>query len=327
MPGHEVESQRAVARRPTPRPAPGPARRARAARPSCHSSSGRSPPGPFMCGSTTCSANPAATAASNAFPPRSSTAIPAARRQPVRRGHHPEGAAQLGPRRECHRPRNASLDRRMTLIDGKAIAQQVRAEVREEVAAWVAAGHEPPGLATVLVGDDAASARSTSAASRRRAPRSASAASTTAWPRTRATSEVRALLHELNADPDGQRHPAAAPAAAADRRPEADRGDRARQGRRRPDADLHRPAGQGPARACARARRAAAWSCCAATTWTLEGAEAVVVGPQRPRRQADLGACCWPPTPPSPPATRARATWPASAAARTCWSPPSACPS
>ena len=31
-----------------------------------------------MCGSTTCSANPAATAASNALPPRSSTAIPAA---------------------------------------------------------------------------------------------------------------------------------------------------------------------------------------------------------------------------------------------------------
>ena len=31
-----------------------------------------------MCGSTTCSAKPAATAASKAFPPRSSTAIPAA---------------------------------------------------------------------------------------------------------------------------------------------------------------------------------------------------------------------------------------------------------
>jgi methylenetetrahydrofolate dehydrogenase (NADP+)/methenyltetrahydrofolate cyclohydrolase len=46
----------------------------------------------------------------------------------------------------------------MTLIDGKAIAQQVRDEVREEVAAWVAEGHDPPGLATVLVGDDAASA-------------------------------------------------------------------------------------------------------------------------------------------------------------------------
>src|SRR5690242_19436959 len=44
------------------------------------------------------------------------------------------------------------------LIDGKAIAQAVRAEVRDEVAAWVASGAEPPGLATVLVGDDPASA-------------------------------------------------------------------------------------------------------------------------------------------------------------------------
>jgi len=44
------------------------------------------------------------------------------------------------------------------IIDGKAIAQQVRAEVAEEVAAWVEAGHQRPGLATVLVGDDPASA-------------------------------------------------------------------------------------------------------------------------------------------------------------------------
>jgi methylenetetrahydrofolate dehydrogenase (NADP+) / methenyltetrahydrofolate cyclohydrolase len=44
------------------------------------------------------------------------------------------------------------------IIDGKAIAQQVRAEVAEEVAAWVEAGNATPGLATVLVGDDAASA-------------------------------------------------------------------------------------------------------------------------------------------------------------------------
>ena len=54
----------------------------------------------------------------------------------------------------------ASLTRLMAagIIDGKAIAQQVRAEVAEEVAAWVRAGHAPPGLATVLVGDDPASA-------------------------------------------------------------------------------------------------------------------------------------------------------------------------
>jgi methylenetetrahydrofolate dehydrogenase (NADP+)/methenyltetrahydrofolate cyclohydrolase len=44
------------------------------------------------------------------------------------------------------------------LIDGKEVAQQVRAEVREEVEAWVAGGGPRPGLATVLVGDDPASA-------------------------------------------------------------------------------------------------------------------------------------------------------------------------
>jgi methylenetetrahydrofolate dehydrogenase (NADP+)/methenyltetrahydrofolate cyclohydrolase len=44
-----------------------------------------------------------------------------------------------------------------SIIDGKAIAEQVRAEVRDEVAAWVAAGNPQPGLATVLVGDDPAS--------------------------------------------------------------------------------------------------------------------------------------------------------------------------
>jgi methylenetetrahydrofolate dehydrogenase (NADP+)/methenyltetrahydrofolate cyclohydrolase len=43
-------------------------------------------------------------------------------------------------------------------IDGKAIAQAVRAEVRADVEAWVAQGNPKPGLATVLVGDDPASA-------------------------------------------------------------------------------------------------------------------------------------------------------------------------
>ena len=44
-----------------------------------------------------------------------------------------------------------------TIIDGKAIAAEVRAEIRDEVAAWVGEGALRPGLATVLVGDDAAS--------------------------------------------------------------------------------------------------------------------------------------------------------------------------
>src|SRR5215213_10109691 len=44
------------------------------------------------------------------------------------------------------------------IIDGSAIAGQVRSEVAADVTAWIAEGHEPPGLATVLVGDDPASA-------------------------------------------------------------------------------------------------------------------------------------------------------------------------
>jgi len=44
------------------------------------------------------------------------------------------------------------------IIDGRAIAQAVRDEVRADVAAWVAEGNRAPGLATVLVGDDPASA-------------------------------------------------------------------------------------------------------------------------------------------------------------------------
>jgi methylenetetrahydrofolate dehydrogenase (NADP+)/methenyltetrahydrofolate cyclohydrolase len=45
-----------------------------------------------------------------------------------------------------------------TVIDGTAIAQAVRAEVQADVAAWVQEGHDAPGLATVLVGVDPASA-------------------------------------------------------------------------------------------------------------------------------------------------------------------------
>jgi methylenetetrahydrofolate dehydrogenase (NADP+)/methenyltetrahydrofolate cyclohydrolase len=45
-----------------------------------------------------------------------------------------------------------------TIIDGKAIAARVRAQVAAEVAAFAAETSRPPGLATVLVGDDPASA-------------------------------------------------------------------------------------------------------------------------------------------------------------------------
>lgn len=44
------------------------------------------------------------------------------------------------------------------LIDGKAIATDVRKEVRAEVADWISKGHPPPYLAVILVGDNPASA-------------------------------------------------------------------------------------------------------------------------------------------------------------------------
>src|SRR5690349_13164345 len=44
------------------------------------------------------------------------------------------------------------------LIDGKAIAARVRAEVAADVERFTAEHGRPPGLATVLVGDDPASA-------------------------------------------------------------------------------------------------------------------------------------------------------------------------
>jgi methylenetetrahydrofolate dehydrogenase (NADP+)/methenyltetrahydrofolate cyclohydrolase len=45
-----------------------------------------------------------------------------------------------------------------TIIDGKAIAARVRGEVSADVAAFVARVGRPPGLATVLVGEDPGSA-------------------------------------------------------------------------------------------------------------------------------------------------------------------------
>lgn len=44
------------------------------------------------------------------------------------------------------------------LIDGRALSAQIRAEVKEDVAAWIAQGNRAPFLTVVLVGDNPASA-------------------------------------------------------------------------------------------------------------------------------------------------------------------------
>jgi methylenetetrahydrofolate dehydrogenase (NADP+)/methenyltetrahydrofolate cyclohydrolase len=86
------------------------------------------------------------------------------------------------------------------IIDGKAIAQQVRAEARDEVAAWVAAGHEAPGLATVLVGDDPGSAIYI-AGKQKASAEVGIRGFDHRLPADTPHEQVRALLHQLNADP------------------------------------------------------------------------------------------------------------------------------
>ena len=86
------------------------------------------------------------------------------------------------------------------IIDGKAIAQRVRAEVRQEVAAWVEAGGRRPGLATVLVGEDPASAVYVGA--KQRASQEAGLEGFDRRFAEDAThEEVERVLRELNADP------------------------------------------------------------------------------------------------------------------------------
>jgi methylenetetrahydrofolate dehydrogenase (NADP+)/methenyltetrahydrofolate cyclohydrolase len=43
------------------------------------------------------------------------------------------------------------------ILDGKAVGAEIREELRVRVAGWTGAGHRPPGLAAVLVGDNPAS--------------------------------------------------------------------------------------------------------------------------------------------------------------------------
>jgi methylenetetrahydrofolate dehydrogenase (NADP+)/methenyltetrahydrofolate cyclohydrolase len=85
------------------------------------------------------------------------------------------------------------------LLDGRAAAAAMRAEVAQAVAAMVAAGHRPPGLAAVLVGDDPAS--QVYVASKIRACAEVGIVSQALRrPATLGEDELVALVHQLNAD-------------------------------------------------------------------------------------------------------------------------------
>jgi methylenetetrahydrofolate dehydrogenase (NADP+) / methenyltetrahydrofolate cyclohydrolase len=86
-----------------------------------------------------------------------------------------------------------------TLIDGKAIAEELRKEVARQVEKLVASGGPRPGLATVLVGDNPAS--HTYVKGKRKACAEAGIESFGhELPATASQAEVEALVQRLNAD-------------------------------------------------------------------------------------------------------------------------------
>lgn len=85
------------------------------------------------------------------------------------------------------------------LIDGKAIAQQVRNSVKEGVATRIANGQRAPGLAVILVGADPAS--QVYVGSKRKACEEVGFVSKSYdLPDTTSEAELLALVHELNND-------------------------------------------------------------------------------------------------------------------------------
>ena len=86
------------------------------------------------------------------------------------------------------------------LIDGVKKAEQIRLTVKEETAQWINSGHAAPGLATVLVGENAAS--QVYVRSKQKACGEAGIQSFGYnLPATSTQAEVEALVIELNADP------------------------------------------------------------------------------------------------------------------------------
>jgi methylenetetrahydrofolate dehydrogenase (NADP+) / methenyltetrahydrofolate cyclohydrolase len=85
------------------------------------------------------------------------------------------------------------------VIDGKAVAQEVRYEVRADIDQWIAGGGQRPGLATILVGQDPASAVYVSGKQRASAEVGIEGFAHD-LPADATQAEVEALITELNGD-------------------------------------------------------------------------------------------------------------------------------
>jgi len=86
------------------------------------------------------------------------------------------------------------------IIDGRTIAEELKREVRAQSAALLARGLRPPGLAVILVGDDAAS--QIYVRNKRRACEECGIVSVSHdLPRSITQTELLALIQEMNRDP------------------------------------------------------------------------------------------------------------------------------
>jgi len=86
-----------------------------------------------------------------------------------------------------------------TVVDGLALANQLRDEMKQEIDALVAAGHRPPQLTVVLVGDDAAS-RSYIKGKQRACARIGAESAEYILPESTSEKELLDLLDKLNRD-------------------------------------------------------------------------------------------------------------------------------
>src|SRR5947209_13969723 len=88
-----------------------------------------------------------------------------------------------------------------TIIDGREVATRIRSEVAREVEAITSRGERAPGLATILVGDDPASA--IYVANKRKACAEVGIADLHRHlPAESSEDEVAGLIEQLNADPE-----------------------------------------------------------------------------------------------------------------------------
>ena len=86
-----------------------------------------------------------------------------------------------------------------TVVDGLALANELRDEMKQEIAALVAAGHRPPQLTVVLVGDDPAS-RSYIKGKQRACERIGAESAEYLLPESTSEKELLDLLDKLNRD-------------------------------------------------------------------------------------------------------------------------------